>query len=102
LDGSLSVHQCKGDAAFVGFALTQLAENQRAVRYIVAVHQECVIFAPHQNVASLVRVVGEIQIDIGRVQDTAYRTMYFRIFTEEECLQSHSCKGYRSPGVTAK
>jgi hypothetical protein len=37
-------------------------------------------------VASLVSIVGEIQVDIGRIQNAAYRTMYFRVIAEEERL----------------
>jgi hypothetical protein len=56
------------------------------MRHVIAVDQKGVIFATHQNVAGLVGVVGEIQIDIGSVQDSTYRTMDFRVIAEEERL----------------
>ena len=39
-----------------------------------------------QDVPGLVSIVGKIQINIGRVKDPAYRTMYFRVPAEEERL----------------
>lgn len=56
------------------------------MRHVIAIDQKGVIFAAHQNVAGLVRVIGEIQINIGSVQDSTYRTMDFRVITEEERL----------------
>src|SRR6266853_1725323 len=86
LDTRLAAYQGKGNAALVGFTLPQFAENQGAVRHVVTVNQQSVIFAAQQNVAGLVSVVGKIQVNIGRVKDSAYRTMYFRVTAEKECL----------------
>ena len=46
---------------------------------VVAVGQQ-------QDVAGLVSVVGKVQVNIGCVKDSAYRTMYFRVPAEEERL----------------
>jgi len=86
LDACLAAYHSKRDAAFVGFTLPQLAKDQGAVRHLVTVDQNGVIFAAQQDVAGLVSVVGKIQINIGRVKDPAYRTMYFRVTAEEERL----------------
>src|SRR5215831_2571090 len=94
LDACLAAYHSKSDAAFVGFALPQLAKDQRAVRHLVAIDQNSVIFAAQQDVAGLVSIVGKIEVNIGRVEDPAYRTMYFRVPAEEERLESHTRKGY--------
>jgi hypothetical protein len=86
LDTGLAAHYCKGNAALVGFTLPQFAKNQRAVRHVVTIDQESVIFATQQNVAGLISIVGKIQVNIGRVKDSAYRTMYFRVTAEKERL----------------
>ena len=54
--------------------------------HVVAIDQKGVIFAAKKNVAGLVGIVGEIQIDICGIQDSTYRTMDFRVITEEERL----------------
>jgi hypothetical protein len=86
LDTRLAAYHGKGDAALVRFALPQFAENQGAIRHVIAVDQNGVIFAAKQDVAGLVSVVGKIQVNIGRVKDSAYRTMYFRVSAEEKRL----------------
>jgi hypothetical protein len=54
--------------------------------HVVTINQESVIFAAKQDLTRLVGIVGEIQINICRVQDSAYRTMNFRVVAEEERL----------------
>src|SRR5690242_560107 len=86
LDTRLAAYDGKRNAALVGFALPQFAEHQTAIRHFVKVSQQSVIFAAQQDVAGLVSIVGKIQVNIGRVKDSAYRTMYFRVTAEEERL----------------
>jgi hypothetical protein len=56
------------------------------MRHVVTVNQKGIIFAAKQNMARLVSGVGEIQINVCRIQDAAYRTMNFRVVAEEERL----------------
>jgi hypothetical protein len=86
LDVGFAIYQSKGNTAFVGFSLPQLAEYKRTMGHIVTVNQKSVILAAKENVACLVGIVGEIHVDIGRVHDSAYRTMDFRVIAEEERL----------------
>src|ERR1043166_1960398 len=86
LDACLAAYHGKGDAAFGGFTLPQLAKDLRTVRHLITVHQDCVIFAAQEDVAGLVSIVGKIQVNIGRIKNSAYRTMYFRVPAEEERL----------------
>src|SRR5882672_4391068 len=89
LDVGPAIDQSKGNAALVGLSLPQFTEDQSGILDIIAVNHNGVILAPRQDVTCLVRGVAKIKVDIGRVQDTAYRTMYFRVATEEKSLQSH-------------
>jgi len=86
LDVGLAIYHGEGDAALVGLALPQLPENEGPMGHVVAIDQKGVIFAAKKNVAGLVGVVGEIQIDICGIQDSTYRTMDFRVIAEEERL----------------
>jgi hypothetical protein len=70
----------------IRFPLAQLAQNQGAVGHVVTVNQQGIILSAQQDVAGLIGIVGEIQVDIGRIQNSAYRTMYFRVVAEEERL----------------
>ena len=54
--------------------------------HIVTVDQQGVIFAAKENMSGLIGIVREIQINICRIQDSAYRTMDFRVIAEEERL----------------
>ncbi|HEV8493798.1 MAG TPA: hypothetical protein VGR76_16085 [Candidatus Angelobacter sp.] len=67
LDACLAAYHSKRDAAFVGFTLPQLAKDLRAIRHLVTVDQNSVIFAAQQNVAGLISIVGKIQINIGGI-----------------------------------
>ncbi len=86
LNVRFAIYQREGNAAFIGFPLAQLAQNQGAVGHVVTVNQQGIILSAQQDVAGLVSIVGEIQVDIGRIQNSAYRTMYFRVVAEEERL----------------
>jgi hypothetical protein len=97
-----AVYQREGNTALVGLPKPQFTQDKWAVGHVVTVNQKSVIFAAKQNVPGLVSVVGEVQIDICRIQDSTYRTMDFRVVAEEERLQSHTRKGYLNRHITAK
>src|SRR5882724_10336164 len=84
-----AIDQGEGNATFIGFSLTQLPQHYGAILNVIAVNHHSVILAPHQDVAGLVRGVAKIQVNVGRVQNSAYRTMYFGVATKEKSLQCH-------------